>query len=167
MTTGQLVSFFLVFLVVALLVYVVSLYNGVQRLRNIIPEATSNIAVLRKKRTDLIAKLISIVESYDMHESGIAGKVSSDFGGPTNTSGIVQRLASLRMTFPELKADSLYESLMQELAGVETDIANRREQYNSTVRSYNIAISQFPANVVLSTFGFQPMPFLSEQELSD
>ena len=169
MTTEQLIGVIGLLALAGLFAYVVSIYNSVQRLIQIIPEAASNIAVLRKKRTDLIAKLISIVDSYDLHESGIDVRVSSDFGGSTTSEksgGLVERLASLRMAFPELKADGLYEKLMQELAQVESDIAERREQYNSTVRAYNVAISQFPSNLLLSPFGYQSKPFLTEQELS-
>lgn len=169
MTTEQLLGAIGLLVVLALFAYVVSIYNSVQRLIQIIPEAESNIAVLRKKRTDLIAKLISIVDSYDLHESGIDVKVSSDFGGLTangQSRGLIERLASLRMAFPELKADSLYEMLMQELAQVESDIAARREQFNSTVRAYNVAITQFPNNLLLAPFGYQSKPFLTDQELS-
>lgn len=45
------------------------------------------------------------------------------------------------MAFPELKRTSAI--LMQELAQVEGDIAARQEQFNSTVRAYNVAITQF------------------------
>lgn len=170
MTTAQLIGTLGLLAVIGFLAYYVSTYNGVQRLINIIPEVASNIAVLTKKRTDLISKLIAIVDSYGLHESGINVKVAGEFGGgsgsPNQSRGIVERLASLRMAFPELKADSLYDNLMQQLAQVETDIANRREQYNSTVRAYNTAISQFPDNLLLLPFGFHAKQFLSDQELS-
>lgn len=153
--------------IVACALYGISLYNQVQRLLNLIPEMHSNIAVLIKKRTDLIGKLLSIVESYGLHESTVQGKVSGDFGGaPGKAPGIVERLASLRMAFPELKADGLYENLMQQLAEVEADIAQRRERYNAVVRSHNTLIVQFPGNVMLKPFQFQPKDFLSEQELN-
>lgn len=160
----------LLFLVgVGLFIYGISLYNGVLRLMNIIPEIYSNIAVLKKKRTDLISKLISIVDSYGLHESFIHKKIASEIGGSSvhnQTRGLIERLSSLRMAFPELKANSLYENLMHQLEQVESDISNRREQYNSVVRSYNTAISQFPANVLLARFDFQTQTFLSDQELS-
>jgi LemA protein len=175
MSTEVLVGVVLALMLVGVLAYAVSTYNEVQRLLQIIPEVASNIAVLQKKRTDLIAKLISIVDSYDLHESGISNRVSGDLAGNASvvqgqgagqTRGVVERLASLRMAFPELKADSLYEKLMQELSQVESDIADRRERYNATVRTYNTSISQFPSNLLLSPFSYQPRPFLSDQELS-
>lgn len=169
MTTAQLIGALGLLAVIGLLAYCVSLYNGVQRLINLIPEVSSNIAVLVRKRTDLISKLIAIVDSYGLHESGIDLKVAAEFGGSAGsnqTRAVIARLASLRMNFPELKADGLYDNLMQQLAQVESDIADRREQFNSTVRAYNTAISQFPDNLLLSRLGFQARQFLSEQELS-
>lgn len=169
MSTTQSVAILAALAVAGLIAFYVSIYNRVQCLINLIPAVASNISVLVKKRTDLISKLIAIVDSYGLHESGISGKVASEFGGSSTLPqswGVIERLASLRMAFPELKADSLYETLMQELAQVESDIASRREQYNSTVRAYNTAICQFPANLLLSPFGYQAKPFLSAQELS-
>lgn len=168
MTLAQLILAIGLLGAIGFLTYYVNTYNMVQRLINIIPEVASNITVLMKKRTDLISRLIGIVDSYGLHENGIHVKVAGDFGGgaPSQARGIIERLASLRMAFPELKADSLYDNLMQQLAQVETDIADRREQFNSTVRAYNTAISQFPTNLLLLPFGFQPKQFLSDQELS-
>lgn len=155
--------------VVGVFAYGISTYNGVLRMCNIIPEVASNISVLVKKRTDLISKLIAVVDSYGLHESGINIKVAEEFGGSVNKApsrGVIERLASLRMAFPELKADSLYETLMEQLVQVETDISDRREQYNSTIRAFNTAISQFPDNLLLAFFDFQSKQFLSDQELS-
>lgn len=169
MTTTQLIWTLSLLAVIVFLAYYVSIYNGVLRLINIIPEVTSNITVLTKKRADLITRLTAIVESYGLHESSISLNVAGEFGGSAGSNksrGIVERLASLRMAFPELKADSLYNNLMEQLAQVETDIAERREKYNSTVRAYNTEISQFPTNLLLLPFGFQSKEFLSEHELS-
>jgi LemA protein len=147
-------------------VFTVGIYNRIQRLANLIPEAVSNVAVLVRKRSDLITKLVSIVESYGIHESSVTRGVSGDFGaGAASRNATVERLASLRMAFPDLKADRLYESLIVELANVESMIAERREQYNSAVRSYNTLLSQFPNNVLMRPFGFQREHFLSEQDL--
>ena len=67
------------------------------------------------------------------------------------------------MAFPELKADGLYGNLMEQLASVETDLSSRREQYNSVVRAYNTAISEFPSNLLLRPFAFKAKPFWVEQ----
>lgn len=144
-------------------IYVISLYNKAVRLRNIIPENRSNIEILRKKKEYLITKMVAIVDSYGLHEKGITEKVSFYFGRGEQSKGqpIVERLAYLRMAFPELKADGLYSQLLTELSDVETDIANRREEFNTSVRAYNTVLTLFPANVILRFLGFKPKDFLS------
>ena len=169
MTTGELIAVAALASLGGAGVFYAGVYNSVQRLINMIPEFASNIAVLMKKRADLISKLLTIVDSYGLHEKGINGSVAAELGGSRGTASagaVVARLASLRMAFPELKADGLYAALMQELAHVETDIANRRERYNSTVRAYNTSITQFPNNFLLAPFDFRPKDFLSDQELA-
>ena len=153
--------------VVACMLYT-GLYNRVLRYLNMIPEIESNVGVLWRKREDLIGKLQGIVDSYGLHESGVAVGVSGQLGGSTVpvSSSLTARLTSLRMAFPELKADGLYGTLMEQLASVETDLSSRREQYNAVVRAYNTAISEFPSNLLLAPFAFEAKPFWVEHGAS-
>lgn len=170
MSTEQLYMLLAGIVIIGLSTLYVGIYNSVQRLINMIPEVASNITVLAQKRKDLISKLLSIVDSYGLHESGIATRVAAEFSGIQMSSGgatsVVARLASLRMAFPELKANGLYSSLMDELADVENQIADRRERYNSTVRAYNTMLAQFPNNILLKPLSLRPKQFLTDQELS-
>lgn len=148
-----------------LAVYTATQYNAVQRLAQRTAELAANIEVLQKKRTDLIDRLAAIAESYGGHERGLNEAVAKAFGqraaaAPPGT--MVERLASLRMQFPELRADGLYESLMNQLSGVEHDIALRREQYNRGVRAFNTILSQFPQNLLLRVFAFEPKAFWAD-----
>ncbi len=169
MTSTQLVLLLACLVGAALSIAWVSIYNAALRYRQIISEVASNVTVLLKKRQDLIAKLTGIVESYGLHEGNIATQVAMSFGGESGGSPaprVVERLASLRMAFPELKADGLYDTLMQQLAQVETDIASRREQFNGIVRAYNTSITQFPHNFLLRPFRFQVEAYITETDLS-
>lgn len=168
LSIAPLLGVFMLLAIVAVTVVFVSTYNQVQGLLNLIPEMESNISVLIIKRTDLVSRLITVVNSYGAHEAGINEIISRDFSGSGNSRserGAIERLASLRMEFPDLKADSLYEKLMHELSQVEEDIASWRKQYNSTVRAYNTAISQFPGNIILFPFKFQTKGFLNGADL--
>jgi len=151
-------------------IYIIGLYNKVVRLQNIIPENRSNIEILRKKKEYLISKMIEIVNSYGLHESSIATTVSGDMSGKSSQGGfgpaIVQRLANLRMAFPQLQADHLYSQLLSELSEVESEIVQRREEYNTSVRGHNTLILQFPANIILAPFRFQTVPFLAITDLN-
>ncbi|MBG6244419.1 hypothetical protein CS369_05560 [Candidatus Symbiopectobacterium sp. 'North America'] len=62
------------------LIYVISIYNKVIKLKNIIPENRSNIEILRKKKEYLITKIVAIVDSYVLHEKGTTENVSFYFG---------------------------------------------------------------------------------------
>ena len=110
MTETQLIWLVGVAITVAACALYAGLYNGVQRYLNMIPEIESNIGVLWRKREDLIGKLQSIVASYGLHESGVAMGVSEHLGGSTTatSASLTARLTTLRMAFPELKADALY-----------------------------------------------------------
>ena len=165
MTNTQLLWFGVAAAVVVACVLYAGLYNGVLRYLNMIPEIESNIGVLWRKREDLIGKLQGVVDSYGLHESAIAMGVSEHLGGSSVSvpPSLTARLTTLRMAFPELKADGLYGNLMEQLASVETDLSSRREQYNSVVRAYNTAISEFPSNLLLRPFAFNAKPFLVEQ----
>ena len=137
MTDTQLLWFGVAATVVVACVLYAGLYNGVLRYLNMIPEIESNIGVLWRKREDLIGKLQGVVDSYGLHESAIAMGVSGHLGGGSAAAppSLTARLTTLRMAFPELKADGLYGNLMEQLASVETDLSSRREQYNSVVRA--------------------------------
>jgi LemA protein len=165
MTETQLLWLVGVAITVATCALYAGLYNGVQRYLNMIPEIESNIGVLWRKREDLIGKLQGVVGSYGLHENAIAMGVSDHLGSGSVAASpsLTARLTTLRMAFPELKADGLYGNLMEQLASVETDLSSRREQYNSVVRAYNTAISEFPSNLLLRPFAFTAKPFLVEQ----
>ena len=165
MTETQLIWLVGVAITVAACALYAGLYNGVQRYLNMIPEIESNIGVLWRKREDLIGKLQGVVGSYGLHENAIAMGVSEHLGSGSVAASpsLTARLTTLRMAFPELKADGLYGNLMEQLASVETDLSSRREQYNSVVRAYNTAISEFPSNLLLRPFAFTVKPFLVEQ----
>jgi LemA protein len=147
--------------------YVITTYNQAQRWAQMIPEVASNIEVLLRKRRDLIGRLLEVVGSYGLHEKSIASGVAGEFGASRRTASSaasIERLASLRMEFPQLRADSLYTALMDQLSEVETEISRRRERYNATVRAYNTLLTQFPKNIVLLPFSFQPRAFLVDLE---
>lgn len=153
--------------VVAGMGYVIGLYNTAMRLSNIIPENRSNIEVLRKKKEHLINRMVAIVDSYGLHEKSAIDRVSRDFGRSEAAGGrsVVERLAYLRMEFPVLKADGLYNQLLTELSEVEAAISDRREDFNTSVRAYNTVLRLFPANIILRPFGFRPEKFLSVEDI--
>ena len=66
--------------------------------------------------------------------------------------------------YPELKSDTVYVGLMDELAGTENRIAYARTEYNAVVTSYNMTIRKFPGSIFAGMFGFQKADFFEAQE---
>jgi LemA protein len=61
--------------------------------------------------------------------------------------------------YPELKANTQFQSLQQSLAELEDSLQNSRRYYNAVVRDLNTRIQSFPSNMIANMFNFQPRPF--------
>ncbi|HEX9804493.1 MAG TPA: LemA family protein [Candidatus Dojkabacteria bacterium] len=154
-------------LVVAVIGFVVMLYNSLIKLKNLVDEAWSGIDVQLKKRYDLIPNLVETIKGYAKHEKGIFENVaelrSRAMGakGPEQQAKVEGELTSTLKTlfavaenYPELKADQNFLNLQNTLQEIEGEIERARRYYNGTVREYNIRIEQFPANLVAGMLKF-------------
>jgi LemA protein len=61
--------------------------------------------------------------------------------------------------YPDLKSNTNFIRLQDELAGTENRIAVERRRYNETVKVYNIKIRRFPTNLLAGIFGFEKATF--------
>lgn len=155
-------------IVVLLIIYLISTYNRFVRLRNSVREAFSTMDVYLKKRWDLIPNLVETVKGYAKHEketledviklrNGAYDSMSPEEKIATNqelSRGIV-KIMGLAESYPELKANTNFTDLSNQLTKVEEDIANARKYYNAVVRKYNDKIEMFPSNLVAKLFGFK------------
>ena len=155
-----------------LVVLVVSLYNGLVRLRNASESAWSDVDVQLKRRYELIPNLVETVKGYASHEkttfdqvvkarmqamqaSGPEAKSAAE-GGLTAT---LRSLFALAEAYPELKANQNFLGLQGELSGLEDAIQNARRYYNAVVRDLNTRCETFPGNLVAGSFGFTKKPY--------
>lgn len=144
--------------------YVMTTYNGLIGLRNKVDEAFSTMDVYLKKRFDQIPNLVATVKGYAKHEAETLEKVIKLRQGAITTDDKVeaekQMSSALRQllvtveAYPDLKADTQFQELMQALKEVELDIANARRYYNGSVRLYNDKIQMVPSNIVANLFNF-------------
>ena len=154
-------------LIVALVVYFISVYNKLVKLRNLTEESFSTMDVYMKKRYDLIPNLVETVKGYTKHESETLEKVvqarnlamtstsmEDKIKNENALSGTLKTLFALTEAYPELKANSNFTDLQAQLANIEEDIANARKYYNATVRNYNNVVDMFPSNIVAGMFKF-------------
>jgi len=149
-----------VIVVIALIAWIVSLYNGLQRIKNLVDEGWATIDVQLKKRYDLIPNLVETVKGYAKHESGTleaviaarnAAMTASGDGklaAENALSGTLKSLFALQEAYPELKANTNFLDLQSQLKSIENELASARRYYNGTVKELNTKIDVFPTNLV-------------------
>lgn len=179
-------NMFVVLLIVVILVllYFVSIYNKLVKMRNMMQEGFSGIDVQLKKRYDLIPNLVNTVKGFASHEQdtfqkvmearakamagGSIGSTVKDISqAQSELSGAVSRLFAVAENYPELKSDANFRHLQSELASIENDIEKARRYYNATVRDNNIAVESFPSNIVAGFGGFVKGEFFELDNTSE
>lgn len=162
-------------IVVSVIIFIVfcvsvSKYNKMVRYRNKVKESLRLIDVQLQSRFDIIPNLVKTVKAYSKHENEVFSKLidarknamkASDekekLGYANEMIPEMRQVLVIAEDYPELKADSLYKSLMEELVLIEDKIAASRRFYDSNVNEYNTLIGVFPNNLFASMFGFHEM----------
>ena len=67
-------------------------------------------------------------------------------------------------TTPDLKANTTFMQLQEELTNTENKISYARQLYNSVTSNYNVKLETFPTNVIAGMFGFKQAEFLQVPE---
>ena len=169
-------GFVLAAVVVIAGVYLISAYNGLVKLRNIVSEAFATMDVYLKKRWDLIPNLVEVVKGYASHESGVLESVTSlrnvsydqlssadKIDANEKVSTGLSRLFAVAENYPDLKASRNFSDLNAELSKVEGEIAQSRKYYNAVVRNLNTKIEVFPSNLVAGMFGVRQAKMFEAQ----
>ena len=172
-------------LLVALLVYLVGIYNGLVALRENVKTAWANIDVLLKQRHDELPKLVETCKRYMQFEQETLEKVmrarasvsSASASGNVAAVGAAEqqlragigRLFAVAENYPQLKTDETFKQLQGRITALEESIADRRELYNDQVNLNNIRVKVFPDLLIAQKFGFLPAQLLefSAAEKSD
>lgn len=167
--------------VVALVViWAISMYNKFVKLNTEVDEAFSSMDVSMKKRTDLIPNLIECVKGYVKHEKSTLNEIVEARNSVLNASsqdermaaenalgGTLGRLFALAESYPDLKANTNFLNLQDQLGQTETEIANARRYYNAVVRKFNIAIKVFPAVLIANACGYTAKPMYELEDESE
>ncbi|MFC6084909.1 LemA family protein [Sphaerisporangium aureirubrum] len=154
-------------LLLLLILFAVTTYNGLVRRRGAVDNAWAQIDVQLKRRHDLIPNLVETVKGYAAHERqtleaviaarhhAVAAQGPQDQAAAENMlSGALKNLFALSEAYPDLKADRNFAALQDELATSENRIAYSRQYYNDAVLAYNNGIQTVPANIVAGMTGF-------------
>jgi LemA protein len=173
----------LAFLAIALLGYLISVYNGLVRVGASVKLAWSNIDVLLVQRHDELPKLVEVCRQYMGYERDTLERVTkarsavdaARSSGNVNSVGAAEQelraglggLYAVAERYPDLKANEAFRQLQARISGLETAIADRREVYNDSVNANNVRLQTFP-DVVVANFGdFHPaklLQFLTEEK---
>ena len=164
--------------VVLIVLWVISLYNNLVRLRNDRGNAFANIDVQLKQRYDLIPQLVATVKGYAEHEKELLEGITRARSAAMNATDINSKieadnqlsncLAGLRVAveaYPDLKANQNFLQLQGEISDIENKLAATRRFFNSTTRELNTAVQSFPANLLANTFGFHTEPMFEIPEM--
>jgi LemA protein len=176
---GVTIIWILLAIVVIVGLYVMVTYNGLVSLRNRIENAWAQIDVQLKRRYDLIPNLVETVKGYAAHERGTleaviqARNMAMAASGPHDQAeaenmitGALKSVFALSEAYPDLKANTNFLSLQEELSGTEGRIAYARQYYNDSVVRYNTKIQSFPANAVASRFRFAEREYFEADDES-
>jgi LemA protein len=168
----------LIVIVIAIILFLVGLYNGLIQRRLRIDEAFAQIDVQLKRRHDLIPNLVNAVKGYMGFEQKVltdvtnarAAAVAAGAQGPAAQAqaenaltGTLRSLFAVVENYPELKANQNVLALQEQLTTTENQISFSRQHYNATVLDYNTAIQVFPAVLIAGPLGFTKREFFEAE----
>jgi len=162
----------LIIVLVAVVLWLIAVYNGLIRLKNRVDEAWSDIDVQLKRRYDLIPNLVEAVKGYATHEKELftkvtearskamqAGSLADKATAENMLSDTLKSLFAVAENYPDLKASQNFAKLQDELSDTENKIQAARRFYNGMVRDFNTKIQVFPNNLLAGTLGFKAREF--------
>lgn len=166
--------------VIALIVlWIISIYNNMVRLRNNRENAFSNIDVQLKQRYDLVPQLVSTVKGYATHEKELLERITEARSACLYANSINDKISANNMlsnalnglkvsveAYPDLKANQNFMQLQSELSDIENKLAAARRFFNSSTKELNNAVQTFPGNLLAGMFGFhkEPMFEVAQEE---
>lgn len=164
-------------LAVALIGYTVKSYNGLVTLKQEVTQKESDIQTTLQRRADLIPNLVNTVKGYASHEESIMKEVSdarAALVGANNTgdqlaaneqmTSALNRLLAIAENYPDLKANTNFIQLQDELSGTENRITQARRAYNDAVKTYNTKIQRFPTSLIAGIFNFEAFDYFQANE---
>ena len=152
--------------------YIKGTYNSLVTMDESVKGAWAQVENQLQRRYDLIPNYVETVKGYAAHEKEVfvkvtearskvagAGSIDEKIQANNQLSSALSRLLVVVERYPELKANTNFIRLQDELAGTENRIAVERRRFNETVKVYNIKIRTFPTNIMAGMFGFEKATF--------
>jgi len=169
MSTGLVIGIIAGVVVLIIMIWFISTWNRLVRLEENVNKSWSDIDVLLKQRYDMIPNLVNIVKGYAKHEREIfeqfalarqtaagclaQGDVKGVGAAEGTLAGLMPRINMVAEQYPELKADTSFVNIQNQLVSIENQVSDRREFYNSSATNWNAAIQMIPTSIVAGMKG--------------
>lgn len=164
-------------LVIIALVFI-GQYNSLVNAEANIQEAQANIQVNLQKRADNIGQIVDSLQGYMDYESetykeiteartAMDNAVNNATDAPSTQNAIERTdeaailVKAVAENYPELKADTMFVSLIDTINSIENEISYGRIQYNEKAVKYNKKLRKFPSNLFASLYGFEEVELFS------
>jgi len=154
-------------IILLIVIWTISLYNRLVRLRNRRQNAFADIDVQLRQRHDLVPQLVETVKGYAGHEKEVLYRVTEARAAAMNATSIDDKIqAEQKLTtalqglkvsveaYPALKANQNFLQLQEDLSDIENKLAAARRFFNGATTEYNNAVESFPGNMLARNFGF-------------
>ena len=161
-----------VVVIVLIVLYTIATYNGLVKSKNKCLAAWAQIDVQLKRRADMIPNIVETVKGYAKHEKEtLEGAIRARNSYVTASTPEEQlknagELMMLQESYPDLKANTNFMSLQNDLKETEDKISYARQFYNDDVKQYVNKLEMFPSNIIASMFHFEKMNFFEVDEAS-
>ena len=159
--------FIIIGILVLIIIWIISLYNSLVRLRNRRQNAFADIDVQLRQRHDLVPQIVETVKGYATHERELLMRVTEARTAAIKAKTIDDKIvAEQQLTsalqglnvqveaYPDLKANQNFLQLQEELSDIENKLAAARRFFNGATTEYNNAVESFPGNLIARNFGF-------------
>lgn len=159
--------------------FVISVYNGLVKSKMNVENAWSQIDVQLQRRYDLIPNFVETVKGYMSHEKETLEKitelrtswanaksVNDKINLDNEISSTLKTIMAVSENYPELKANENFMKLSEELTNTENKISFSRQFYNDTVTIYNTKLQAFPSNIIAGMFNFTRSELFKTDETS-
>lgn len=177
MKKGTIIGIVIAAIVILMVIIFASTYNGLVNKQEEVEGKYADISVQLERRADLIPNLVNTVKGYASHEEKVIDNITTARENLINSKSIEEKananqeltnalnaLAVVVENYPDLKANTNFINLQDELAGTENRIAVARRDYNEAVKNYNKTIKSFPKNIIASMFGFKNKAYFEAKE---
>jgi LemA protein len=164
-------------IVVVLAFMLMSGYNGLVQINEDVNGKWSQVENQLQRRADLIPNLVETVKAYAAQEVEVftalanaraalagAGTVGETEAANQEMTSALGRLIAIAEAYPELKSNTNFLALQDELAGTENRIATARMDYNTSVQAFNTRVKSLPTALYAGMLGFETREYFEAED---